>query len=70
MVAPGDITPVMYLNPSGESAILAIAIIAILLFTPIGGTLAQAVTSAVSYAGMAAWALGDLAFNGGNGAWA
>ncbi|MBN2877570.1 MAG: hypothetical protein JXL85_07960, partial [Bacilli bacterium] len=62
--------PVMYLDPSGESAILAIAIIAILLFTPIGGTLAQVATSAVSYVGMAAWALGDLAFNGGKGAWA
>jgi len=62
--------PVMYLDPSGESAILAIAILAILLFTPVGGTLAQVATSAVSYVGMAVWALGDLAFNSGNGAWA
>jgi hypothetical protein len=29
------ITPVMYLDPSGEFAILAIVVIAALLFTPI-----------------------------------
>ncbi len=69
MVTSDYITPVMYLDPSGEFAILAIALITILLFTPVGGTLAQVATSAVSYVGMAAWALGDLAFNGGNGAW-
>jgi hypothetical protein len=62
--------PVMYLDPSGEIAILAIVIIAILLFTPLGGTLAQVATSAVSYVGMATWALADLAFSGGKGAWA
>ena len=70
MVASDYITPVMYLDPSGESAILAIIIVAVLLFTPVGGTLAQVATSTVSYVGMAAWALGDLVFNGGNGAWA
>jgi RHS repeat-associated protein len=62
--------PVMYLDPSGEASIFALAILVILLFTPVGGTLAQIATSAVSYVGMAVWALGDLAFNGGNGAWA
>lgn len=58
----------MYIDPNGEFAVLEI--IAILLFTPVGGSLLQVVTSAVSYVGMAAWALGDLAFNGGSGAWA
>ncbi len=70
MYAYCENNPVMYLDPSGESIIFAIAITAILLFTPVGGTLAQIATSAVSYVAMAAWALGDLAFNGGNGAWA
>ncbi|MGI6392822.1 MAG: DNRLRE domain-containing protein [Candidatus Izemoplasmatales bacterium] len=62
--------PVMYLDPSGECATIVIAVIAILLFTPVGGTIAQIATSAVSYVAMAVWALGDLAFNGGSGAWA
>jgi RHS repeat-associated protein len=62
--------PVMNVDPSGESAILAIAILAIMLFTPFGGALAQVATSAVSYVSMAAFALGDLATNSGNGAWA
>lgn len=60
----------MNVDPSGESAILAIAILATMLFTPFGGALAQVATSAVSYVSMAAFALGDLATNSGNGAWA
>lgn len=70
MLISDYITPVMYLDPSGEFPILAIVVIVALLFTPIGGSVAQVVTSAVSYVGMATWALGDLVFNGGNGAWA
>lgn len=45
---------VMYSDPSGKFAISAfLAIAAILLFTPIGGTVVQVVTSVVSYTGMA-----------------
>jgi len=62
--------PIMYVDPNGESAILVLIIVAVILFTPVGGTLAQVATSVLSYAAMAAWALGDLVFNEGNGAWA
>ena len=43
--------PVNYVDPSGHFAWFAFA--AIMLFTPIGGIVAQAVVSTVSYAGMA-----------------
>lgn len=60
--------PIMYYDPSGHSALLVLA--ALLLFTPIGGTALQVAASVGSYAVMSAWALGDLVFNNGNGAWA
>ena len=65
--------PVMCVDPSGRFALTLGAILAIggiLLFTPVGGVVAQAAVSVVSYIGMSVWALGDLAFNGGKGAWA
>ena len=62
--------PVMYSDSTGNFPVLAfLAIAAILLFTPVGGVVTQTAVSAVSYVGMAAWAVGDLAFNGGQGAW-
>lgn len=43
--------PVMYADPSGHFPWLILAA-AILLFTPVGGTVAQVATSVVSYAGI------------------
>ncbi len=57
----------MYVDPSGDFPWLLIA--AILLFTPIGGTIMQVAVSLVSYTGASMWAIGDLVFNGGQGAW-
>ena len=53
--------PIMYTDPTGEIVGWAIALIAagILLFTPVGGSVAQVATSVVSYAGMAAASLWD-----------
>ena len=68
MLISNYITPVMYLDPSGEFPI-GLLIIGVLLFTPVGGVVAQTAISALSYAGMSAVAVGDLIFNGGNGAW-
>lgn len=63
-------TPVMYSDPSGKFAISAfLAIAAILLFTPVGGVVTQTAVSVLSYIGVAVWAVGDLTFNGGQGAW-
>ena len=41
-----------------------------MLFTPVGGTITQAAVSTLGYVTAAGWALGDLVFNGGKGAWA
>ena len=41
-----------------------------MLFTPVGGTITQAAVSTIAYVAAAVWALGDLVFNGGKGAWA
>ena len=57
----------MYVDRSGKFPV--IVIIAALLFTPLGGTAAQIATSIASYVGMSIWAIGDLIFNDGNGAW-
>ena len=43
---------------------------ATMLFTPVGGTITQAAVSTLGYVAAAGWALGDLVFNGGKGAWA
>ena len=59
--------PVMFVDRSGKFPV--IVIIAALLFTPLGGTAAQIATSIASYVGMSIWAIGDLTFNDGNGAW-
>lgn len=40
-----------------------------MLFTSVGGIALQIAASTVCYIGMAVWALGDLIFNGGEGAW-
>ena len=40
------------------------------MFTTVGGTVLQAAASVGSYAVMSVWALGDLVFNNGEGAWA
>ena len=60
--------PVMYCDPTGHFPWLILAA-AVLLFTPVGGILTQAVVSTVSYVAASGWALGDLIFNEGNGAW-
>ena len=60
--------PISYVDPSGHFPWLILA--AVLLFTPIGGFVTQAAVSAISYVAMSAWALGDLIFNDGKGAWA
>lgn len=63
--------PIMFVDPSGHSA-LAIFFIGmfILAFTPIGGLALQVVVSIGSYTVMSIWALGDFMFNNGEGAWA
>ena len=54
------INPVMYADPSGNFAIsIFLAAMAVLLFTPVGGTALQVVTSVVSYAGMAIASIWD-----------
>ena len=58
--------PVMGVDPSGHSFLLALAV---LLFTPVGGFLAQTIASTLGYLVNVGWALGDLAFNNGEGAW-
>ena len=60
--------PISYVDPSGHFPWLILA--TVLLFTPIGGFVTQAAVSAISYVAMSAWALGDLIFNDGKGAWA
>ena len=59
--------PINYVDPSGHFPWL---ILAAVLFSPIGGFITQTVVSAISYVGMSLWALGDLVFNDGKGAWA
>jgi len=49
--------PVMYADPEGNFPWLILA--AVLLFTPVGGTALQVVTSVVSYAGMAVASIFD-----------
>jgi len=49
--------PVMYVDPEGNFPWLILA--AVLLFTPVGGTALQVVTSVVSYAGMAVASIFD-----------
>ena len=58
--------PVNYCDPSGHSFLLTLAI---LLFTPIGGFLAQAMVSVAGYIFSASWALTDYVVNNGEGAW-
>ena len=43
---------------------------AVMLFTPVGGTRTQADVSTLRYVAAVDWALGDLVFNRGKGAWA
>ena len=50
--------PVMHYDPTGNFPLLILAA-AVLLFTPVGGIAAQAVTSAVCYAGMAVASVWD-----------
>ena len=59
--------PINKYDPAGHFPWLILA--AVLLFTPVGGTALQAVASVGSYVAMSAWALGDLVFNNGEGAW-
>lgn len=51
--------PVNYIDPTGRFWEIAIAIAAILLFTPVGGVVAQTVVSVVSYVGMSIGAIFD-----------
>ncbi len=60
--------PINKYDPTGHFPWLILAA-AVLLFTPVGGIVFQAATSILSYAVMSIWALGDLVFNGGKGAW-
>lgn len=59
--------PVNKYDPTGHFPWLIFA--AVMLFTPVGGTITQATVSTLGYVAAAGWALGDLAFNGGKGAW-
>ena len=40
------------------------------LFASVGGTITQIAVSSIGYVAAAGWALGDLIFNRGKGAWA
>ena len=51
--------PVMYIDPTGRFWEIALAIAALLLFTPVGGVVAQTAVSIGSYAGMAVGAIFD-----------
>jgi hypothetical protein len=60
--------PVMCVDPSGHFPWL-ILVVALILLTPVGGTVTQAAVSTVGYGVAASLALGDLIFYEGNGAW-
>lgn len=60
--------PVMNIDPSGHFPWL-ILVAALILLTPVGGTVTQAAVSTVGYGVAASLALGDLIFYEGNGAW-
>ena len=60
--------PINKYDPSGHFPWLILA--AVMLSTPVGGTITQAAVSTIAYVSAAVWALGDLVFNGGKGAWA
>ena len=49
--------PIMYADPSGHFPWLILA--AVMLFTPVGGTITQAAVSTLGYVAAAIWALGD-----------
>jgi len=52
--------PVMYVDPSGHFPwLVLVAVAAVVLFTPAGGTIAQVATSVVSYAGIAVASIFD-----------
>ena len=55
--------PINYINHDRHFPWIILA--ALLLFTPVGGTVLQVATSAVSYVGMSVWALGDFIFDEG-----
>lgn len=59
--------PVNKYDPTGHFPWLIFA--AVMLFTPVGGTITQAAVSTLGYVAAAGWALGDLFFNEGKGAW-
>lgn len=56
-----------YADPSGHAPWLILAVLA--LFTPVGGVALQTAVSTVGYVVDAVWAVGDLIFNNGAGAW-
>ena len=60
--------PINFVDPSGHFPWL-ILIAALILLTPVGGTITQAAVSTVGYGVAASLALGDLIFYEGNGAW-
>ena len=51
--------PVMYVDPMGTSWLLAFAIVALFLFTPVGGVAAQVVATTTSYVGLAVASIWD-----------
>ena len=55
----------MFYDPSGNFLISALIIAGVLLFTPVGGVVTQAVVSTVSYVGMSAAAVGNKVFGDG-----
>ena len=57
--------PIMFYDPSGNFLISALIIAGVLLFTPVGGVVTQAVVSTVSYVGMSAAAVGNKVFGDG-----
>ena len=59
--------PIMYADPSGHAPWWIS--VAKLLFTSVGGTMTQAAVSTLGYVAATGWALGDLVFNEGKGAW-
>ena len=51
--------PVMYVDPMGTSWLLVFAIVALFLFTPVGGVAAQVVATTTSYVGLAVASIWD-----------
>ncbi|MCM1260428.1 MAG: RHS repeat-associated core domain-containing protein [Prevotella sp.] len=59
--------PINYADPNGHFPWLIL--VTLLLFTPVGGIVTQAAASTIGYVVTTGWAVGDLIFNNGDGAW-